>query len=185
MTRATESNAIFGSGIHLYIINMMDIISKITADSAGIIVSLSDCVLKFFVKCGWIWLKRFPSSPARIFFTSDIKNFTNPITFFRTVMPSFFMALFHRKIYSAYTAFFGNVSTRPAWIRFFSYCLRFPYLHTFSRTAFSSLKAARVSIETFVTNNTLFYKHISPEKGASRFASQYRCLVDTGKTGCV
>lgn len=185
MTRAAESNAIFGRSIHLYIIYMMDVLSTSFTDNTRVVVSLSNCVLKFFVKCNRIWFKRFSSQPARIFFTCDIKNFTNPVAFFRTVMPSFFMALFHRKIYSAHAALLGNVSTCPAWIRLLSYCLRFPYLYTLSRTTFSSLKAARISIETFVTNNTLFYKHTSPEKGASRFASQYRCLVDTGKTGCV
>lgn len=132
MTRAAESNAIFGRSIHLYIINMMDIVSKFTADSASIIVSLSDCVLKFFVECNWIWLKRLSALPIRIVFTERIFIKARTRAYFAfTILPN---------------KFFSAINTQ-CWF----YCSLGNIL-TFVRTEVTRLR--RLSIKCVTTNNT-------------------------------
>lgn len=211
MTRAAESNAIFGRGIHLYIINMMDVIAKVTADSTSIVVSLSNCVLKFLVKCRRIWLVRFSALPTRVIFF----NFMLIATRARTISTSFFIwiKIFLAKQTLAYLSFFHRVGiallatifsnaypisanrenlftklTRNIYVaalpvlRFFFDLVRFSPLNMAGVRTENSPKKFTVELIVAISTN---FNHISPEKGASRFASQYRCLVDTGKTGCV
>lgn len=104
MTRATKSDAIFRSSIHLYIVYVMDIITKLSADSACIFISLSNGFLKIFTPFFWIKLPTsFSALPTMRIFSNSKLYKTSPRTIFvvalRRALSEFFPARFANNIH--------------------------------------------------------------------------------------
>lgn len=213
MTRAAESNAIFGRGIHLYIINMMDILSDSFANGTSIIVAISDKFFKLLVKSYRVRLIGSSSVPSWMIFFSCKRMVTicrtkintvslsfwrkfvsakltkswlysgscNNFTFNRTVFAIIkLVTLWKKRLSTSFTVFTYPVPRRMICSK---YIFRTPNARANERTTLN-IWPRRFGFELFTARLTNL-NHISPFKGASRFASQYRCLVDTGKTGCV
>ena len=66
MTRTTESNTVFRVGIFLHIINVMNRLSALAADCAGVVIAFSNHALESIIERGRVWLERRTAIPKRM-----------------------------------------------------------------------------------------------------------------------
>lgn len=86
MTTIAQRYTIFGYGIHLHIVNMMNVFTVSITNGASVIISLAYDTLKLFVESCWIWFKRNTTHPSGGFFPRLVYS------------PPFIMALLRAKL---------------------------------------------------------------------------------------
>lgn len=115
MTRLTQSNAIFRSGIHLHVIYMVNMVSAFLAYRAGIVVALPNHAFELCVECGRVWSERRTSQPVRV----SSPELGKPVTQKRAILAlvsfcSRFLSfkVFPASLTSSYYSFLsGNIMT--------------------------------------------------------------------------
>jgi hypothetical protein len=84
MTTMAKSNAIFRTSIIFHIIDVMDGLSRFATDGAGVIISLANHALEWFVKCIGIWFIGMATIPRWIILSCLMNTEVNSITLART-----------------------------------------------------------------------------------------------------
>jgi len=100
MTTLTQSNAIFGKGIVLYVVNVMNCLTKFATNSASVIVSFANLFFELLVEDNWVRFERKSASPISGIFA----NGTFYITRTRTVFLRFFSTVRRSKFFSTKAA---------------------------------------------------------------------------------
>jgi hypothetical protein len=99
MTTTTQSNTVFGIGIHLDIVYVMDVIAVLLANSASVVVAFADHLFESSIPNLWVKLSSpFATSPLCRVFSNGVTDVADPRAKLVIAFRSLFFKLFTTRL---------------------------------------------------------------------------------------
>ena len=165
MATATKSYAIFRNGIVFHVVNVMNVISKLSTNSACVIVAIADKFLKLFVEGRRVWFKGSSAIPHWVIFFYGNRVKTSLRAIFTT---SVNLALFQFKFF---TATYANKLASLFSI----------FVMAFPPTKFVSCTSVPSAFGDCFTADNAGVNNISTIKKASSFTDTHEVFTTAGK----
>ena len=207
MTTFTQSNTVLRNGIFFAVVDVVNFVAMSLADSARVIVALSNASLERLVERGGMWLERLTAKPNRMVFANHILTTASAgaeFSSFRSSVHEEFLTAINTDPCSAFVSCFVRANLRAVLaakertaklfaarragnglsaafinrIVFANDVLRSPHPIAFTGTTKAFREMTWFYVKGLFTDRASFI-HIGL-KGASRSAGQYCCLGNTG-----